>query len=485
MANSYGKKKNQPGWLIAAIVILILLGIKNRNDRTPADNVVEGNVSSTAAVQNGSANKTILSAVPEELRDNFFLKQKENGCCKTLSGDVAIAVIMVDDSVSKWNNEAKAELQTELQTNSKAVIEDASAYEIDLSITFHYYTACVTEDVGSNDEKQWQEEALESAGLPAMSQVHDYLIKQYSAKEAPVMFVLNKTGRATASYAKSESMTMYHKSGYDGFEHELLHIFGAQDYYYPEEVDAWAGKRFSDSIMNSGEEVDALTAYLIGWTDTLSDNAIGFLEDSISITTSYMLEQNEKELFTGYGTKEYDDGVYTGDLVRGFRHGTGTMQYNNGGWYTGQWDNGKKAGAGTGKIIYENGSVYEGEFMDGKCHGTGKVIYESGSVYEGEFQNGKLQGQGTYTNVNGSVYTGYWNDGERTGKGTGKEIYDNGYYEGEFYNGQRHGQGTYVWTSGSQYTGQWVEGSRTGYGTYTWPDGKTKSGNWNNGEFVE
>ena len=299
------------------------------------------------------------------------------------------------------------------------------------------------------------------------------------------MFVLNKTGRASASISNVEWITMFHKSGYNGFQHELLHVFGAKDFYYPKEVEQWATKHFPESIMNSSdEEVDTLTAYLVGWTDTVADNAIAFLKDSIAITESYMQEQNAMELFTGNGTKEFSNGTYTGDLVRGYRHGTGTMQYDDGGWYTGQWDNGQKVGVGVGKIVYSNGSVYEGEFLDGQCHGTGKITYSTSAVYEGGFKNGELHGQGTYSNANGATYSGGWDSGEKSGKGIGKEFYDNGYYDGEFYDGKRHGQGTYVWSSGSQYTGQWVDGERTGYGTYTWPDGKTKSGNWNAGEFV-
>ena len=492
MSNSQGRK-NHPGWIIVSIILLVLLGIKEWNDIVPANHedgnnnqiIIGGNNNAADPGQSSNANK-ILSAVPSELRSNFFLQQKENGCCKTLSGNVAVVVVMVNDSVSQWDDETTAELQSTLQNNSQAILEDAKAYGADLSLTFHYYTSNVTGDVGTDGKKDWQDKALESAGLPETSKIHKHLTKQYAAKEAPVMFVLNKSGRASATVANVEWITMFHQSGYDGFEHELLHVFGAKDYYYPKEVKQWATEHFPDSIMNSGgEEVDALTAYLVGWTDTVADNALAFLKDSNSITADYMQEQNANELLTGKGTKEYENGTYTGDLLRGYRHGIGMMKYNNGGWYMGSWDNGQKVGAGTGKTVYENGSVYEGEYLDGKCHGTGKIIFENGSVYEGSFQNGKFHGQGTYTNVDGGIYTGGWDSGEKSGKGTGKEIYDNGYYEGEFYNGKRHGQGTYFWTTGSKYTGQWTEGERTGYGTYTWPDGQTRTGNWKDGKFVE
>ncbi|MBQ3529056.1 MAG: hypothetical protein IJA47_01025 [Oscillospiraceae bacterium] len=401
------------------LAIFILIGINGWKEELPINNgnggnnqIIAGSNNSAAdAGQSNDANK-ILSAVPKELRSSFFLEEKENRCCKTLLGNVAVAVVMVNDSASQWDDKATAELRTALQDNGREVIADAKAYGADLSLTFHYYTANITGDVGTDGEKDWQDQALESAGLPSVSKVHKYLTKQHSAKEAPLMFVLNKSGRATTSVTDVEWITMFHKSGYDGFEHELLHIFGAKDFYYPKEVKQWAVKYFPDSIMNTdGEEVDSLTAYLVGWTDTLADNALAFLKDSSRITESYMQEQNAKELFTGVGTKEYDNGTYTGDLLRGFRHGTGTMRYHNGGWYTGQWNNGQRSGYGTGKEIYDNG-YYEGEFYNGKRHGQGTYVWTTGSKYTGQWTDGDRTGYGTFTWPDGTTKSGNWKDGQ-------------------------------------------------------------------------
>jgi hypothetical protein len=63
--------------------------------------------------------------------------------------------------------------------------------------------------------------------------------------------------------------------------HELYHLYGAIDYYdYDGEgVAKAASKYFPKSVMAcAGNSIDDLTAYILGWTDTLSKKANKFLE---------------------------------------------------------------------------------------------------------------------------------------------------------------------------------------------------------------
>lgn len=68
------------------------------------------------------------------------------------------------------------------------------------------------------------------------------------------------------------------------FIHELLHLFGAEDFYYPPVVEKAADKWLPDSIMNEGHTIDALTRVLVGWDTWLSGNAEGFLNDTKGVT---------------------------------------------------------------------------------------------------------------------------------------------------------------------------------------------------------
>ena len=80
------------------------------------------------------------------------------------------------------------------------------------------------------------------------------------------------------------------------------------------------------------------------------------------------------------GTKSFSFGNYNGELLSGNPHGHGTMNFNNGEKYEGEWDNGyfKK-----GKFTYSNGDVYEGEWAMFLRNGFGTCLYADGHKYEG------------------------------------------------------------------------------------------------------
>ena len=63
--------------------------------------------------------------------------------------------------------------------------------------------------------------------------------------------------------------------------HELFHQFGAIDLYNQEGVEKVALKYFPNSdMLTVSHVIDDLTAYLVGWTDTLSAKAQKFLKET-------------------------------------------------------------------------------------------------------------------------------------------------------------------------------------------------------------
>jgi len=481
------RRKNSPAWIVIVLALAVFGVLLNRRSTEPKPPLNTGSNVTTSNEETISvkAAEKVLAAVPEQLRSNYFLSYKGIGCCKTLTGKMAVTVVMISDSVSTWDDASVSKLQSALNTYTQDVLAEAKTYNAELSFAYKYYKATLTGDVCSGDySHDWQDPALKSAGLPELAEMHAYVTEHQNAKEAPVLFAFNKPGRAYAQSGSNEFLVLFSDDDFDSFQHELSHIFGAKDFYYPAEVKTLASSCFKDSVMNSGETADPLTAYLIGWTDTLSDDALGFLKETNTISKEYMEEQRDIESLTGNGTKVFSYGTYTGDMIRGRCHGKGTMQYNNGGWYTGDWSNGSWSGTGSGKYIYDDGSSYEGTFKDGKRDGNGTYTYASGSVYTGSWSEDEKNGTGKMQYPNGGWYEGTWSNGEKTGTATGKEIYDNGSYEGAFLNGKRHGQGTYTWSNGDKYSGQWSNGSRTGYGTYTWANGSSKTGTWQDGKFI-
>ena len=91
------------------------------------------------------------------------------------------------------------------------------------------------------------------------------------------------------------------------------------------------------------------------------------------------------------GVLTLDNGalVYDGTLVRGKMNGQGTMTFENGDQYTGEFNNGAFNGKGT--FQSKSGWKYEGDFVNGQAEGQGKLTTEQEVVYEGSFKQGVFQ----------------------------------------------------------------------------------------------
>ena len=55
-------------------------------------------------------------------------------------------------------------------------------------------------------------------------------------------------------------------------------------------------------------------------------------------------------------------------------------------------------------------------------------------------------------------------------------------YEGEYDNDKKHGHGVYKWQNGRIYDGFWANGVQDGVGKYTNSKGEIKFGKWQNGK---
>lgn len=131
---------------------------------------------------------------------------------------------------------------------------------------------------------------------------------------------------------------------------------------------------------------------------------------------------------------EHGWGVYEGHLDHlGEPHGRGTVTWENGGKYDGEWVDGKANGHGI--MNYGNGDRYEGGWKDGCRFGHGTHHFKDGGVYEGQWRNAAPDGQGKMTLKNGSHYEGAWKDGKWHGVGIVRPV-NGGEWEGTFHMGK-------------------------------------------------
>ena len=135
-----------------------------------------------------------------------------------------------------------------------------------------------------------------------------------------------------------------------------------------------------------------------------------------------------------------DGSKYTGELVCGRRHGSGTMVWADGMSYRGEWSD--NAATGKGVLQWPDGSEYCGEFVQGRRHGRGVFISELGK------------------------YAGDWRDGFRHGLGV--QASEEGVFCGEWLDGKRHGWGNARFPTGNHYEGSWKNDEMSGFGTMAW-----------------
>ena len=426
---------------------------------------------------------------------HILLRNRKKGGCQSLKGKITPVVIFVNDPVNKWDDNEKKTMMNDCSEVIKEIQRQAALFGQNPVIKPVYKTATIKCNV---KDEGWDTLALKSAGLPSDGIVNDAIEKQYGVNEAPVIFVANFNGRAHAvSGAGREYVVLY--DSMDGMFHELCHVFGAPDYYYPELVNKIAQEVFPDSIMLSGKTVDDVTAYNIGWTDKISETATEFLKKTAYVTEKDINESLEKQWVSGNVTDWVTgQGVYSGYMKDGIFEGQGSIKYNDGGMYSGNWKNGRYHGYGVftskdgsvydgywtdgkqngqGKLTYTDGSVYSGNWLDAKRDGYGVLTYSSGAVYDGYWKNDSFDGYGVFTYSDGGIYDGYWTDGKKNGQG--KIIHADGSgYDGNWKYDKYDGYGVLKYSDGSAYDGYWTDGKQNGQGMLTYADGSVYSGNW-------
>lgn len=441
---------------------------------------------------------------PPDESVHIYLRNIEQGSCRKLVGNIACTVVFVDDAESKWTTEAMTEAKKALVDEENKLEGAARAHGVTLDINYYYTTASVDVNIPiSSDDSGWHDAAVKSAGLAPFSSAPSKLEKKYSADEAPIVFAINKEGRSNAhqQYYDTTEYAIIYESDMDSFSHELLHLFGAMDFYSPSAAALLCETHLGESIMNGGEKIDSLTAYIVGWTKEPDEAGQKFLDGARLITQATIDREHETETYTGTGTKKLDNGTYFGALVYGMFHGHGIFTYNSGDIYAGEWKYGEMHGQGKytfasgacyegewkenqkhgqGKYTWDDGSYYEGTFVEDERTGKGKCTYSNGASYEGDWLSGKQHGQGKYTWADGSYYEGAWVDGDKNGQG--KQVYaDGAVYEGDWVADKREGQGTMHSSNGDKYEGSWASDKRNGQGRYTWADGAYHEGAWADG----
>jgi hypothetical protein len=201
--------------------------------------------------------------------------------------------------------------------------------------------------------------------------------------------------------------------------------------------------------------------------------------DTVQDKETTLYSVTKAESVDNYG----DPGIYTGTVLAagGLPHGKGTMTYDSGRLFEGNWSSGQWNGKG--KLLNPNGDVYEGDFIMDARHGKGLYKWDNGDVYVGDFSQDERHGRGKFSFHNGNVYDGEFCDGMFDGYG--QYDFTDGHYEGEWKEGRYDGQGKLTYHTGGMYTGDFKNSVAHGFGIEVSPDGSERKGVWDNGQPVD
>jgi len=157
-------------------------------------------------------------------------------------------------------------------------------------------------------------------------------------------------------------------------------------------------------------------------------------------------QKNKKEVVTGSAT-------YEGETKDGMKHGMGTLTWDDGDQYVGEFKNDEKT---NGTFRWKGGDTYTGEWKFSLMHGKGTYTYKNGRMYDGQWVSGYKQGYGVFT----------WPIGDK--------------YEGFFLKDQCDGPGKMTYADERVYQGQWAQNKKHGYGTMSLANGEKIQGCWAN-----
>lgn len=235
------------------------------------------------------------------IQNHYYLGMRNTAPSHALTGDVVVIHILVNDIWSNWAyNSHVAEYQNTANQMASTLMYEAAKSGQKLIVRSAFCQ--VTLPIFADETGGWIPTAFACMGFPNAAAMQNYYERQYHCTEAPIIFAINRPMRSFASVNNTKSFfrqdefsaVFRHTSGM--FEsrvllHELLHQFGAPDYYYPQVTVNAAYRYFPDSIMfMNGNEIDDLTRCLIGWTNELTPRAMAFLRETACVNDAMIIQ---------------------------------------------------------------------------------------------------------------------------------------------------------------------------------------------------
>ena len=244
--------------------------------------------------------------VNQEFADPGKSIYRNFGSAKKLVGDCALVTIFMADEESIFTINQEEEAMSKLTEAVNYLTNKANLFGRELEIVYNepdlIYRFNSKNIISTNfDDTNWSVDLLERINSDKIVQE---IYRNYGIDNVGFVINVNKEGQSYAVSTNKYVMKKYDNekcviySQYSGSEtnayvyaHEILHLFGATDLYYPNDIIEYrkdlAEEYFPNEIMLDyhynlkNAMISDVTAYLIGWKDKLKKEYEDFVEDYI------------------------------------------------------------------------------------------------------------------------------------------------------------------------------------------------------------
>ena len=225
-----------------------------------------------------------------EVCQNYYLGARLRGASVRLCGNVALISCLMRHHRDSFDPATLTQYYAALNQAISFLQKEAARYGAPLSIKGYKFDVDTPPNADPRDGYALIADFLGKASMEEAQATYE---KKYGVEEAPFLLVFDAK-RRSFSWKQDRrptneiSVIFQEQNGFSWkcIAHELLHQFGAQDFYYPQQVKACAEAYLGESIMGArlAERVDDLTAYLVGWKSTVDEKTYRFLKDTMWMT---------------------------------------------------------------------------------------------------------------------------------------------------------------------------------------------------------
>ncbi len=244
---------------------------------------------------------TVLSSYKGKNQSDETRRAYNVGSCYNMQEDLCYYIIFIDDLESQWTTEERdIFINKKFLPSMTYLSQQSSEYNVEIITDYKtceenvVYNGILDAETRENGgQYNILTQVAKSMGYDSHWEMTHSLKKELNVKQVAYLIAVNKEGRSykhTPPYGPFEKPTEFciffsqsigysDTTCYSTIGHEILHLFGAEDYYissgeYPERSKL-ATELYPDDIMFAtandinDKSIGAYTAYSVGWTDTL------------------------------------------------------------------------------------------------------------------------------------------------------------------------------------------------------------------------